>query len=158
MLSKVSFVLLLCLICSNLYGATEPRQEYEKPGVKSGHAYDGIIPEETIDLFTGALILSQRDVPVKNYKPYEDFQQVITRFYSSKIFRQSTTGTCNSMSSTIEDEFVGLGWTLHFGRLWDWDGTNPILELPNGTRHIFYQDSANPSRMISKSMWIRNPT
>ena len=133
----------------------EPQHLYEKPGFNSGHAYDGVLPEETIDLFTGALNVSQRDVPVKNIKAYEDFQDLITRHYSSKIYRQFIQGgACFANGPSGEDQFVGFGWSLHFGRLWDPQSANPTLELPDGSRHVFYVDSHNSARKISKSMWI----
>jgi RHS repeat-associated protein len=157
MLSRFTATLILFFALTTLEAAVEPKHEYERPGFKPGHAYDSIIPEENINLFTGGLSISQHDVPVKNYKAFEEFQQLISRYYSSKIFRQAQSPTCNdaaAMGTTIEDEFVGLGWTLHFGRLWDWGSGPPVLELPDGTRHTFYSDTFNTGRMISKSLWI----
>ncbi|MCI0602280.1 hypothetical protein L0156_04640 [bacterium] len=63
--AKPAFLLLLFIfICSSIYAAVEPKHEYEKPGYNPGHAYDGILPEESINLFTGGLQISQRDIRV----------------------------------------------------------------------------------------------
>ena len=45
------------------------------------------------------------------------------------------------------------------GRLWEWDqflvaNGHPILELPNGSRHMFSVDSTYPFVMISRSGWL----
>jgi hypothetical protein len=158
--NKALSILLVILMPGLLFGQSpEPRHEYEKPGHHSGHAYDGLIPDESVDLFTGGLILRQRDLPARNLKPFDQFWPLITRSYSSKIFRQeSTSSTCNPMGTTIEDDYVGLGWSIHFGRLWDYASSNPVLELPDLSRHMFYPDSnppaAYPDQKISKSIWI----
>lgn len=149
----VAAVLLITSLCFGI----EPQHEYEKPGYNPGHAYDGVLPEETIDLFTGGLSISQRDVKVSTIKVFEDFDVMVKRHYSSKIFRQeSVSGACNPYGTTIDDEFVGLGWTLHFGRLWDPTSMNPILELPDGSRHMFYDDipATLGTRKVSKSGWV----
>ncbi len=133
----------------------EPQHEYEKPGYNFSHAYDGLLPEESIDLFTGGLHISQRDVRVQHIKPFDDFEKLITRRYNSKIFRQIiAVDGCHPDTTSVDDEFVGLGWSLHFGRLWDPDSPHPTLELPDGSRHLFTDDTVIPGRKISKSMWI----
>ncbi len=155
----VVFILLTLFVISPSHAAVEPKHEYEKPGYNPGHAYDGILPEESIDLFTGGLRISQRDVRIPNIETFDNAFKLITRSYSSKIYRQETiSGSCSPFAGTIEDEFVGLGWTLHFGRLWDYNGANPVLELPDGSHHMFYTDTnrptSHPEQKISKSMWI----
>jgi len=157
--SVLLFLLLVVFSSSLAIAAVEPKHEYEKPGYDPGHAYDGILPEESIDLFTGALNLSHRDVRVPNFEAFQNFSPLITRTYSSKIYRQeSISGSCNPYADTVDDEFVGLGWSLHFGRLWDYNGINPVLELPDGSHHMFYTDTnrptSHPEQMITKSMWI----
>src|SRR5262245_46470204 len=160
---RIAGVIVLLLIGTWVEAASkEPTHEFERPGYNENHAYDGIIPQENIDLFTGGLQISQRDIPVKDNKAYEEFQPFLTRYYSSKVYRQDTSGGgCNGSGFVIDDEFVGLGWTFHFGRLWDYDTANPVLELPDGTRHTFFVDSDYPpepdmDRMMSKSLWTLN--
>lgn len=141
--------------------AVEPQTEYEKPGFKPGQAYDGIIPEEHINLFTGGLTLSQRDIPANNINSFEQFFPLVTRTYNSKITRQTIdqNGVCVPTASSVEDDYIGLGWSLHFGRLWDPNpdiNSNPVLELPDGSHHMFFKDSfmsGSDSRRISKSLW-----
>ena len=155
----VALATLFVLVPFLLAQTSEPKHEFEKPGHHAGHAYDGLVPDESVDLFTGGLILRQRDIPARNLKAFDDLWPLITRSYSSKIFRQDTsTSTCNPMGTTIEDDYVGLGWSIHFGRLWDPASSNPVLELPDLSRHMFYPDSsapaAYPDQKISKSIWI----
>ncbi len=155
---QILFVFLMSLFCFNLR-ASEPQHEYEKPGFHEGHAYDGLLPEESIDLFTGALLIAQQDFRVRSLTRIDAFESMLTRRYSSKIFRQQLNGSdCFATTQPIDDEFAGLGWTVQFGRLWDWNqfgvpNGHPILELPNGSRHVFSIDSVFPERMITRSGW-----
>src|SRR5262245_52513560 len=113
------FVVVLILNCSPGL-AIEPQHEFEKPGYNEGHAYDGLLPEESIDLFTGGLLVAQQDFHINNLTLLDRFESLLTRRYSSKIFRQQINGgTCTATAQPIEDEFVGQGWNVNFGRLWD---------------------------------------
>lgn len=149
----ITLVAFFCI--SVAQAAIEPQHEFEKPSYLSGHGYDGIIPQEEVDLFTGGLTISQRDIPANNVKGFDDFYPLLTRTYTSKISRQAVAGTCDPSGIYIEDEFAGLGWNLHFGRLWvdPLAQTNTVLELPDGSRHMFYNDTVVTGRQISKSSW-----
>ena len=110
------FVILSVTLCAfvslHTVDASEPKHEYEKPGFNEGHAYDGILPEETIDLFTGGLSISQRDVHLESPAALDAISPLIMRRYSSKIYRQTITGQgCQAMGSSgiINDDFVGQG-------------------------------------------------
>ncbi len=56
------YFLILSIYCCFLTPvlANGPQHEYEKPGFVSGHAYDALISEETVDLFTGGLFVGKR--------------------------------------------------------------------------------------------------
>lgn len=153
-LIKILILILWLTTLKLCEAAIEPQHEFEKPGYNPGHAYDGIIPEETIDLFSGGLQISQRDIPAQNITGFDAFSKLLTRTYSSKIYRQVISPSCTPFGNLVEDDSIGLGWSLHFGRLWEPGTANPALELPDGSRHLFYADTVIPTRKISKSMWI----
>ncbi|GBE32057.1 tRNA3(Ser)-specific nuclease WapA precursor [bacterium BMS3Bbin05] len=58
-----------------------------------------------------------------------------------------------------EDSWVGLGWTLHFGKLYvpvslnPYGSLNPLIEMPDGSQHEAYLN-AYASNYITKDYWI----
>jgi len=143
---KSAFFLLFVLLSFTTFSsAIEPQHEYEKPGYNPGHAYDGIVPEESIDLFSGALNISHRDVALPNYSAFDSVLPLLIRSYSSKIYRQGIpSGVCLPRAIRTEEDYIGLGWSLHFGRLHG-TSTGFVLELPDGSSHIMVNDTNKPA-------------
>lgn len=148
---------------------------YEEPGGNSVRSADAIFGEEVIDPFTGGLKIVTTDLIVpsnggldlKVVRSYQSFQKV--------------TGVLNQplRDYQLGRTATGIGWDLHFGRLWIGPGLaapqlgatnatngcrainvtskdNPVLELPDGSRHLFAaSDSAETGyAYISSDRWI----
>ena len=146
-------VSLVCLItCASAQGYTaDPSHEYENPAFDAGHAYDGTVPGETIDLFSGGLRLDLAVAPLSSIPAFASLEKLGTLHYSSKIYRQHATPTsCDPTANFVDDEHVGLGWRMHFGRFVEPD----TLELPDGSRQYFLQDTQTPGQKISREGWV----
>jgi YD repeat-containing protein len=131
-------------------GANEPIPSfYEEPGISRNRDYVNQHANEHIDPFTGKLQLHYVDLfipgngglDLKVQRSYTSLGQAAPAFTS-----------------------VGLGWTMHFGRVLrganldvcdtiNFDARrNPVLELPDGGRHILYIAS-DGSTFISPGLW-----
>ena len=79
----------------------------------------------------GALLLNHSDVSVPgrlgNYLS-------VSRYYNSKIWYRDTT--CDSLDYAWH---LGLGWQMHFGRLWPTTDSARIYESSSGLRTFFRQ-------------------
>lgn len=156
------------------YNANYP-QVGEDPGTHPDRALDNAVGEETIDPFTGQLKLVVNDLTIpsnggldlKVVRTYQSFAQVLA--IPMRSYQVGRTAT-------------GVGWDLHFGRLWRGpagnyltpqlqatdtpnacnsitslnSGHNPVLELPDGHRELFAagDDVGKPYAYISPNHWI----
>lgn len=108
-------------------------------------------PEEKFDPFTGTIRFIYTDI----YLPGNGGLDLkIMRVYNSNIYRDYYGSL-----QLIPDSWVGLGWSLHMGRL----VCPPVpdykyLEMPDGSKHTFYTDYNNPGQWISKEYWILKQT
>ncbi|ABA87391.2 RHS repeat protein [Syntrophotalea carbinolica DSM 2380] len=107
---------------------------------------------EEVDPFSGNLKIVQTDLDLPQNGGLE---LKIQRTYDSAIW--SRRDTCypgivaiNRMSP------VGIGWTMHMGIVRNPWGNDPVLELPDGSRHAFYRDINDPTytKKISKDFWV----
>ncbi|MBI3604739.1 MAG: hypothetical protein HY202_01780 [Nitrospirae bacterium] len=86
----------------------------------------------------------------------------IQRSYNGRIWgRRDVTNP--GLVAYNEKSIMGLGWSFHFGRIRNPLGTgssnpslpnNPIIEMPDGSLHPFYQSKNNSCDMISVEHWI----
>lgn len=153
--------------------------EYEMPGFGNARAYDDQGIEEIVDPFTGSLKLVVRDLHLPGNGGLDIS---VLRFYNSlqspynpqsALYNQpNPPGTMLTGRSV-----VGLGWDLHFGRVWTHLGNaipasntptackiqnvssqwNPVLELPDGTRKLLVNDegtsTSNSYSLTSGDFW-----
>jgi len=111
---------------------------FDQEGFKSNQNNQFGIGEESINLFNGNLTLSYIDLQLPGYNGND---LIVQRVYNSKIKKWEGIYPVN-----IAPSWVGLGWTLHMGRLYNYsttypDGPNPVVEMPDGSRHMFYPDT-----------------
>ncbi|MEW6365916.1 MAG: RHS repeat-associated core domain-containing protein [Acidobacteriota bacterium] len=106
---------------------------FDQIGINGEHGFHGALAEENVDLLTGNLTLSYTDV----YLPGPlGFDLAIHRAYNSKVVQDVKVVDTNGSWQTayiLQGEprsWVGLGWTLHMGRLLDWK--DPIDCIPVG--------------------------
>ena len=141
-LNKVT-LLLLVMASFAFAGYDDPFYDYRgQNSFRESYAYE---PEEQFDPFTGGLQLIYTDI----YLPGNGGLDIkIVRVYNSNIYRDmATTWT------PVPDSWVGLGWSLHMGRLVCPLTENKYLEMPDGSKHTFYQDINDPSQWKSKEYW-----
>ena len=137
---------------------------FEESGFKTFRDYDSL-ESEHIDPFAGGLILQNTDLVVPGNGGMDI---VVKRFYRSLAGDPSVepVGDYNGELHTV----LGIGWDLHFGRVWFEDGynipvstnyiaangvagtRNPVLELTDGTRKILF-DETNGNGYITKDRW-----
>lgn len=124
---------------------------FDDPGFNPHREYFNQAFNEHIDPFTGNLILTYTDI----FLPGNGGLDLkIQRIYNSKIYLDF-----HLPNAIIPDSWVGMGWSLHMGRILNPgrnDGT-PILEMPDGSKHPMYirKDApANIDRRITKDFWL----
>uniref|UniRef100_A0A7V0Z5A7 RHS repeat protein n=1 Tax=candidate division WOR-3 bacterium TaxID=2052148 RepID=A0A7V0Z5A7_UNCW3 len=122
---------------------------YDFRGQNSFRESEPLLPEERFDPYTGNITLVYTDV----YLPRDGGLDLkIMRVYNSAI-RRYYDGT----RVYVPDSWVGLGWSLHMGKLVDPPAMNDYkyIEMPDGSKHTFYSHPDNPGlKWISKEYWI----
>ncbi|MFX1535259.1 MAG: choice-of-anchor D domain-containing protein, partial [Promethearchaeota archaeon] len=107
---------------------------YDRIGIIPEHGSHGAVPEENIDLFTGNLTLRFLDI----YLPGPNgFDLKIWRVYNSKIVRDRFPGGAWGIQQEPYS-WVGMGWTMHMGRVHNFDSNMPIIEFPDGRWETAY--------------------
>jgi YD repeat-containing protein len=138
------FLLLILTMIPGWAGYDDPFYDYR--GQNSFRESESFQPEERFDPFTGNFYLIYTDV----YLPGNAGLDIkIMRVYNSDIYRRDGAGDV-----PVPDSWVGLGWSLHMGRLVCPTNEPKYLEMPDGSKHQFYIDINDPSRWISKEYWI----
>lgn len=110
------------------------------------------VPFEHIDTFTGGVTLTFVDVRLPGNGGLD---LVIQRsFNSKKVCRSRTSFGSTLYCNEGENSWMGLGWTLRFGRVIDPQGANPIIEMPDGSQHKTYRYINDSTKKITKDYWI----
>src|SRR2546427_1258000 len=114
--------------------------------------------QESVDPFTGNVNLLHTDVILPGNGGLD---LKIQRSYNSRIWgRRDGVPTLVAAS---EASVMGIGWSFHFGRVRNPFGSgssnrfvpdNPIVEMPDGSSQLLYQDKNNFSQLISREQWI----
>lgn len=153
-LKTLPLAVLLMLISGAVNALDETRDFYTEPGLnrfQTGMGQDDI---ETINNFNGHLQLNYTDLLVPGNGGLDI---AVRRFYNMP---QGMSGY---------DDVVGLGWTMHYGRITvpsgfaasicslaagTYTSNNPSIEFPTGGREQFYVSSALVgSALVTKSNW-----
>ena len=108
---------------------------------------------EVIDPVTGHLRLvhTEIDVPVGG-----GLNLTLMRYYDSDVW-SARTANAAMLKTLLKDSPLGIGWYMHMGLLRNassstnitsalQNGTtefvnNPIIEMPDGSQHVFYADT-----------------
>ncbi|MCK4249975.1 RHS repeat-associated core domain-containing protein [candidate division WOR-3 bacterium] len=137
----------LILLTTSIAQADYDDPFYDYRGQNSFRQDYSYQPKEKFDPFTGAICLIYTDL----YLPGNGGLDLrIMRVYNSNIYRDYY-----GSSQLVPDSWVGIGWSLHMGRLvnpQDWNFR--YLEMPDGSKHKFYSDNSDRNQWISKEYWI----
>ena len=104
-------------------------------------------PEEYFDPFTGNFTLIYNDISIPGNNGLDLH---IKRVYNSNIYRDWDA----PQIEPVPQSWVGIGWSLHMGRLVNPGESGCYLEMPDGSKHHFYIDVNDPEQWISKDYWI----
>lgn len=112
---------------------------------------------EHIDPFSGNMTIVQTDLHLPGNGGLD---LTLMRTYNSLIYsRRDDTLNSYYFVAKKDKSPLGIGWTMHMGILrypqapgTQWGG-NPILELPDGTKQVFFLDKNDTTRKISKDFW-----
>jgi hypothetical protein len=118
---------------------------YDRLGIWPESGYHGAFPEEHPDLFTGGLCLKFLDIwlPGPN-----GFDLQIWRVYNSKVLRDRLGSVWGIQAEPYC--YCGMGWSMHMGRVHNYDGNEPIIEFPDGKWETTYP-AINSSYYITRS-------
>lgn len=145
---------LLAWVPADGHGQEVQPDFYREPGLYPNRDSVNQHAAEHVDPFAGALQLHFVDI---NIPGPAGFDLSVTRSYNSNTF----------INPAAEPALQsGIGWTMHFGRVLMRGATNPcvnrlpavtydnpVLELPDGSRQIFYGSGTSPSQWITTERW-----
>ncbi|WP_277223230.1 RHS repeat protein [Pseudomonas indica] len=140
---------------------------YQEPGFGANRDFTASEQPDTVDPFTGALKIVIQDL----FLPGNGGLDIsVVRNY------QSVTNDSGPYSNGYKSRTpFGTGWDINFGRLWVSEkfktlnpspnnkgcrigqvasNLNPILELPDGSRHVLVDADSADYAFITKSRWI----
>jgi YD repeat-containing protein len=108
------------------------------------------LPYEHIDPMTGNLILTFTDLVLPGNA---GFDLKIQRTYNSKIYLDYDTYGGSRLG---EDAWVGVGWTMHLGRVLNPFAQSgaPIIEMSDGSRHKTYTYILESGKFVTRDFWI----
>ncbi len=120
-------------------GEAESDPNYNSKGITPFHNFSSMMPCEQVDPFTGNLMLTLTpfSLPQKG-----GWNLNINLVYNSKIFRDP------QFKDIAEDSWVGIGWSLHMGRIIAPGTPSMAVEMPDGSSHQCYSTNGDGSNAI----------
>jgi RHS repeat-associated protein len=122
--------------------------------------FEAHLPGETVDHFTGTLRIIQEDF---SFPGKAGLDLKVIRAYSSRIWGRTDLATTEPFLADKDPSPVGLGWTLHMGRLRNpqptamptacGGGDYPIYEAPDGTARTFYPRVGSHTAYTARDYW-----
>src|SRR5207249_1971471 len=114
---------------------------------------------ETVNILNGNLHLS---IPLYSIRASQDFGFSVALHYNSKVWDSADASFPGSPSSRslVAKTVFGLGWNLHFGRIYSLtytSGSNTeivyFFEGPDGSRHRLYAISTDAASCSATPYW-----
>jgi hypothetical protein len=114
---------------------------------------------ETVDPFSGFLTLVHTDLTLPGNGGLD---VKLMRVYNSGVWGRRDVSN-PGLVAVNEKSPVGIGWSMHMGIVRNPTGTgsanqlvpdNPVFEMADGSRHIFYKDKNDSTRFISKEFMV----
>lgn len=118
---------------------------FDRVGGVAIHGTYSLVPEETVDLFTGNLMLSYRDIFLPGP---EGLSLEIWRVYNSKVLGDGSPG--QGSVQAYPKSMLGIGWSMHMGILHQATSDTPVVEFPDGRRETAYLDIYDITKYITK--------
>lgn len=157
LLKYLPWLVMLCGLGGNAWadGVDEPIPSfYQEAGISKTRSYINQNDSEHIDPFTGKLQHHFVDVFIPGNGGMD---LKVQRSYNSV---NDLSNVNDIWISPHEKSPIGIGWTMHFGRVLKWTGANicdavnipgrnAVFELPDGSRRILY-----PSLSTTVLSWV----
>jgi YD repeat-containing protein len=154
-LQKIGVVLLLVVGQAAISQEVMP-DFYQEPGINPNRSYVEQNLSESVDPFSGALQLHYVDIHLPGNGGFD-----------LKVTRSYNTAGVNSTSPASYKSLMGLGWTMHFGRVLrnklssdiclntnaQKSIENPIIELPDGSRQQLAFTGTTQPLMLTRERW-----
>ena len=114
---------------------------------------------EQIDPFSGILTLVHTDLHLPGNGGLD---LNLIRTYNSMIWGRRDVSFPGLVAKN-EKSPLGIGWTMHMGIVHNPMGAgssnrflpdNPVVEMPDGSKHAFYKDRNDSTRFISRDFWV----
>ena len=109
---------------------------FDRTGIIPGHGSYSSVPEESVDLFTGNVTLRYLDYSLPGPNGLD---VKIWRVYNSKVLNDRQSG--NPTLQAERRSWVGIGWTMHMGRVHNYLTDTPIIEFPDGRLETAWPDN-----------------
>lgn len=131
---------------------------FQEGGLSRTKGYENQAVNEVIDTFTGKLQYHFTDLVIPGAGGMD---LAIQRSYNSLDDPNETASDFFGQDFTP----LGLGWTMHMGRVmrsanrsicstaWTKATANPVLETPDGSRHVLYEYEPPGVMWITKNFW-----
>ena len=123
----------------------DPTSEYDKKGLSAPRGFMAQSPVERVDPFSGNLVLRHTDLSLPGVAGLD---LALVRVYNSKIHRNYATRVRGDASGMlfVPTSPLGLGWSLHLGRIVGGVNAGPNSALPgpryyeksDGSQHPFF--------------------
>jgi RHS repeat-associated protein len=115
---------------------------------------------DEVDPFTGNLRIVREDLYLPGVAGHDLH---VLRTYSSKLWgRTDFNGANDAFLAELEPSVLGYGWTFHFGRLRNPNGSGqvttcsndlPVFETPDGNSRVFYPEAGGGTAFVSRDYW-----
>ena len=150
--------IVISIFSSVTYAADPARDPFYTEGIQK-YAPPINTVHEQVDPFSGILTLSHTDL----HLPGNGGLDVnLVRTYNSMIWGRRDVSFPGLVAKN-EKSPLGIGWTMHMGIVHNPMGAgssnrylpdNPVIEMPDGSKHTFYKDKNDSTRFISKEFWV----
>lgn len=150
---------LVCLACLPSLALGDPTRDPFYTEGSSIAAPEINTVYENVDPFSGILGLIHTDLHLTGNGGLD---VNLIRTYNSMIWGRRDSSFPGLVAQN-ERSALGIGWTMHMGIVHNPFGTgssnrflpdNPVVEMPDGSRHVFYRDKNDGTRFISKEFWV----
>jgi hypothetical protein len=139
--------ILLLVLTALPHIAAAQTTPFQADGFAGPHPTSSAAPEEHVDPLSGNVLVAATDLVLPGNAGLD---LAVQRFYSSQIFPDYENGSSMAFE---DDQWAGLGWRLHFGRILHAELTGAgqtIVDLPGGGGGPLYHSGAYPEGWMTK--------
>lgn len=155
-------VLIQLIFLPSLLYAVDPQRDIFYTEGNSLSAPEINTVSEHIDPFSGILTLAHTDIHLPGNGGLD---LNLIRTYNSMIWGRRDNTSYPGLIAKNEKSPLGIGWSMTMGSVSNpfgkgsgagasYQQDNPVVVMPDGSRHPFYVDKNDTTRFISKEFWV----